>query len=395
VNARAILCLLAALASGCPDTTGILVEVTSSDLRVPADVDELHFQAVGADGSMADSSTLVLTGTWPYSLAIHPPSSGALPEVEITVTAQKGGEFRVRRVVRVFFDENATRRVTIDLPRSCLSVMCGRGVDCVAGMCVDGRMDAGVPGDGGFDAGLDGGDFDAGRFDAGGDDGGRPDAGSDAGSSDACVMRTEVCGGGDDDCDTLVDEGLPCPGTLVISELATGSSGGGTDEFVEIFNTTARPIDLAGVTIDYASAASMAFSNRATFAAGHVVPARGFFFAASTGYAGATAPDLPMAWMSGFAQAGGHLRLMAGAVELDRVGWGTAVAPETAAVAAVADGAGSYERKARATSTAMTMAAGGADASAGNGHDSGNNANDFVRRATREPQNAMSPAEMP
>jgi hypothetical protein len=41
------------------------------------------------------------------------------------------------------------------------------------------------------------------------------------------------------------------------------------------------------------------------------------------------------------------------------------------------------------------MATGGADALKGNGYDSGNNANDFVQRTTRDPQNASSATEKP
>jgi hypothetical protein len=186
----------------------------------------------------------------------------------------------------------------------------------------------------------------------------------------------------------------------VISELATGADaagGGGTNEFVEIYNTTGHDIGLDGVAIQYASAAGATFSNRAVFGAGHVIPAHGFFLAASEGYTTATAPDLPMAWTgaSGFGQAGGHVRLMIDATELDRVGWGTAAAPEGMAVVAASDGPGSYERKARAASTIASMAAGGADVSAGNGYDSNDNRTDILRRATREPQNRLSPAETP
>ena len=38
---------------------------------------------------------------------------------------------------------------------------------------------------------------------------------------------------------------------------------------------------------------------------------------------------------------------------------------------------------------------GGADANRGNGTDSDNNANDFVQRTVREPQNSASPTESP
>ena len=51
--------------------------------------------------------------------------------------------------------------------------------------------------------------------------------------------------------------------------------------------------------------------------------------------------------------------------------------------------AGSYERKAYATSDATSMTT-GADATKGNSYDSDNNSTDFVLRPTRDPQNASS-----
>ena len=51
----------------------------------------------------------------------------------------------------------------------------------------------------------------------------------------------------------------------------------------------------------------------------------------------------------------------------------------------------SIERKASATSTSTTMS--GAEAGAGNGYDTNANSNDWVTRATREPQNTSSAPE--
>lgn len=68
-----------------------------------------------------------------------------------------------------------------------------RGVD--AGHPSEAGMDAGSPGPGSADAGLpDGGALDAGAPDAGG--------------GSACVPRSEVCDGLDDDCDGVPDNGL-------------------------------------------------------------------------------------------------------------------------------------------------------------------------------------------
>jgi hypothetical protein len=80
---------------------------------------------------------------------------------------------------------------------------------------------------------------------------------------------------------------------------------------------------------------------------------------------------------------------------LDRVCWGSAVAAicEGSVLALPPPTAGSYERKASATSTAATMSVGGADELAGNAYDTNNNANDFVLRPTRNPQSMLSPRE--
>jgi hypothetical protein len=80
---------------------------------------------------------------------------------------------------------------------------------------------------------------------------------------------------------------------------------------------------------------------------------------------------------------------------VDRVGYGTANQPEGTAAPAHPAAGGSLERKARDTSTASTMGAGGADANAGNGWDTDDNSKDFVVRAVREPQNSRSETERP
>lgn len=80
---------------------------------------------------------------------------------------------------------------------------------------------------------------------------------------------------------------------------------------------------------------------------------------------------------------------------VDKVAWGSGNSPEGTAAPNHPAVGGSLERKALSTSTSATMAAGGADASFGNGWDSNNNSADFVTRAIRQPQNAQSPIEQP
>jgi hypothetical protein len=78
----------------------------------------------------------------------------------------------------------------------------------------------------------------------------------------------------------------------------------------------------------------------------------------------------------------------------DNLGWGSAFAPEGDAAPTPANAAGSLERKAALLSTAATME-GGTDATRGNGIDSDWNADDFVTRGGRDPQNSTSPPEVP
>ncbi len=229
-------------------------------------------------------------------------------------------------------------------------------------------------------------------------DGGGVDAGMrDGGGSDACATAVEVCGGGDDDCDGNVDEGLPCPGTIVISEVATGGPAGALDEFVELYNRTNGPVGIGGLDIQYRSAtgAATAWMRRATVPAGATIAAHGFYLMASSNYTRVPAADPGGAWASGFAAAGGHLRLVDGTLELDKLGWGTAIDPETAAFPAVSnDTTMTYERKANAASTAVSMLS-GADATHGNSYDTDDNSMDFVARSAAGPQSSASAAEAP
>ncbi|MEM9192836.1 MAG: lamin tail domain-containing protein [Myxococcota bacterium] len=378
--------------AGCKDKTAILVEVSSTDINVPADVDALRFQVLAADNTMADL-TFPISGTWPHSFAIYPPSGNSLPQVEVTVTGLKNGGFAVRRVARAFFAENDTRNISVVLTRSCLNVVCPDRVDCVAGACV-GLSDSGVPDGSVPDGSLPDGDAGAVDGDAGTD--GTVDAPVDGDADlDGCIpMGAEACGPADEDCDNNIDENLVCVGDLVISEFTTSGSNGGRDEFVELYNTTDRSLPLDGIRLEYRSQSGASFDGRAVLPAATLPPHR-YYLVTGTSYSGSTPTDFAGNWTSGFAGAGGHIRIV-GDEELDRIGWGGATFPEGTPAGLVLDETlNSYERKAVSTSTEASMAAGGSDASRGNGHDTDNNMADILTRTTPDPQNMMSPAEMP
>lgn len=129
---------------------------------------------------------------------------------------------------------------------------------------------------------------------------------------------------------------------VVIMQVQTGGAGSGTatEEYVLLYNTSTEDIQVSDWCIAYSSA-----GNGETFTSvGCIVPpvmtelwlasggmvsfATEQFSTAHSGFAA----DVVMS--GGFAAAGGHVRLVdADGMEVDRIGWGTAVAPEGSAAA--------------------------------------------------------------
>ena len=429
---------------GCAGETGIVVEVTSPDLAVPGDVDTLRFEAEGALGLMA-SGVYPISTRWPHSLAIRPRAGDGSGGVTVHIFGLKGGVEVASTTVMAAFREGETVTVEAVLTR-CV------GPGCVVG---DGGMDLGVDGgevlDGGSDdlgesdlgtddlgvddlgavdlGGSDLGPMDLGSSDLGpvdlgptdlgrdlgpvdlgptdlgpmdlGSDLGPVDLGADLGPMDLGPTDLGIDDLGTDLGPTDMGAVAPLLGSLVLSEVATGSAAvGGTDEFVEIYNRTSVPIDIGGVTLSYRSASGTSlplYALRATVPAGVVLPPYSYYLFSSVGYVAAAVvtADQPGAWTSGFSVTGGHVQLARGTEVIDTLGWRTAVAPEgTALTAPSTDGAWSYERKAYATSDIASMTT-GADALHGNGSDTNDNGVDFIVRPTRDPQHLASTPETP
>jgi hypothetical protein len=252
-----VLVCLAGGVAGCADRTNILIEVTSTDLTIPSDIDSLTIEVRTEFGVMFREDYPVRS-TWPHSLAVVPPAMEAVGDVRIDVTGSLGGVPVTRRVATTTWISGGTRRVTVVLTRSCLNVLCGDGLDCVNGRCCLGA--ACMEPDAGFDAGMfDGGTFDVGidapsgldadidapmSMDDGGFDAGR-DAGSDAGR-DAGIT------------DTGVDAPLPPGARLVINEIDCDQIGTDAAEFVEIFNAGSASVPLAGFTVELVNGSSSA-----------------------------------------------------------------------------------------------------------------------------------------
>ena len=406
---------------GCAGETGIVVEVTSPDLAVPGDIDTLRFEAEGALGLVA-SGVFPISTRWPHSLAIRPRAGDGTGGITVHVVGLKGGVEVASKTVMAAFREGETVTVQAVLTR-CV------GVSCVMG---DGGLDLGVDGGEVLDGGSDDlGESDLGAEDLGVDDLGVDDLGPvDLGSSDlgpvdlghdlgpvdlgpadlgAVDLGPADLGAvdlgpadlgpdlGPVDLGPMDLGGLtPLLGSLVISEVATGSAtSGGLDEFVELYNRTSVPLEVGGVTLAYRAAAGATYTVRATLGATVVIPAYSYFLLGSGSYVGTVTPDMPSAWTSGFAVAGGHVQLAHGAEIIDTLGWRGASAPEgTPLLAPSTDGAWSYERKAYPLSTEASMTT-GADALRGNGSDTNDNGVDFIVRPTRDPQNLASTPEMP
>ncbi len=187
---------------------------------------------------------------------------------------------------------------------------------------------------------------------------------------------------------------------VVISEFASRGPSAATDEFVELYNPTANAINLAGWKLQYKSASGTLWNDRAILPANAFIPAHGFYLLANQSYIGAVTPDFSSGlWNSGSGMAdSGHERMLdASAVEVDKVGWGTAIDPEGGSAApnhGTSANNNSVERKALATSTADSLGAGGAHALLGNGQDTDVNGSDYVAQTHgRNPQNSLTAPE--
>ncbi|TMQ74135.1 MAG: hypothetical protein E6K81_01150, partial [Candidatus Eisenbacteria bacterium] len=180
---------------------------------------------------------------------------------------------------------------------------------------------------------------------------------------------------------------------IVISEVASRGASSATDEFVELYNPTLSSVDISGWKLQYKSQTGASFSDYTTMPAGATIAPHGFYLITNTGYTGSVTAD--RAWGSTGISDDGHVRILnASAVEIDRVGWGLANAPEGGAAAPKPTASASIERKASAGSTAATLGTGGAEQFAGNGQDTDNNGSDFVlQTGGRNPQNTLSSPE--
>ncbi len=180
---------------------------------------------------------------------------------------------------------------------------------------------------------------------------------------------------------------------LVISELQTSVSSRPADEFIELYNPTNNPISLAGMSLQLKDATvSYPTLRILNLPSDAVISAYGFYLVTNDtptiGYSGTVAPDATFA-VPDLPEAGGTIFLVSDtglvmndtdATIVDRVGYGTGDAAETAPAPAPATDK-SIERLPDH------------DYTDGNGVDTDNNAADFLVRDLPNPQNSHSPVE--
>ncbi len=183
--------------------------------------------------------------------------------------------------------------------------------------------------------------------------------------------------------------------SVLISEFASRGASSASDEFVELYNPAAYDVEMSGWKLQYKSQSGSTWQDYGTLPPGAAIRAHGFYLLGSNGYAGAAAADFT--WGASGLADNGHVRILdAAAAEVDRVGYGTAVDPKISAAPSIGGSAtnNSVERKASISSTAATLAAGGAEEKAGNMYNSNDNGADFLLQTNgRNPQNSASPIE--
>lgn len=170
--------------------TEVLV-VVSSDLAVPAELDEVVVTVTHPDGVQTRQATATLGAgqlPLPRSLGlVH--EGGPLGLYRVLVEGRRAGAAVIAREGTLEFVPNEIRVWRVALDRACLGVACPSAT-CAGGACRDVRV-----GEGELEPYAPDAPGDAGVTDAGG---GPPDAGTDAGSACApdCAAGACVCEGG-------------------------------------------------------------------------------------------------------------------------------------------------------------------------------------------------------
>lgn len=186
---------------------------------------------------------------------------------------------------------------------------------------------------------------------------------------------------------------------IVISEVQiNGGSSQADHDFIELYNPTNTPFDLNNHRLVIRTGNASADTNIKSWSSPTVVPSHGYYLWANNG--DATSPFIALADTTTrvYLTSSNSIALRSGNLNtgsiVDSLSWnsgstlgeGTPYSPNPG-------GDESIERKAVATSTAITLGVGGADEFKGNGYDTDNNINDFILKTSPQPQNSSSPTE--
>ncbi|OCX52979.1 hypothetical protein BEL04_01230 [Mucilaginibacter sp. PPCGB 2223] len=208
---------------------------------------------------------------------------------------------------------------------------------------------------------------------------------------------------------------------VVISQVYGGGGNTNavfTNDFVELYNPTSNDVVMTNWSLQYASAAGTAWgvSTSSTIAPfSGTIKAHGYFLIGLAAGTTVTNKPLPTTDATGpinMSAAAGKIALVNNSTQISQVanptdasivdllgfytsgGATVTTGFETAYLtipSTVTSNTWAAQRIANATSTAASLSAGGADASAGNGWDSNNNSTDFVVQTTIVPKNSATP----
>lgn len=181
---------------------------------------------------------------------------------------------------------------------------------------------------------------------------------------------------------------------IVISELQVAGANP-TDDFIELYNPTSSEIDLKDYRLVKVTGSGTDDDGVVAFENGDVIPAHGYFLWCNANLATTLNCDRST---SGSIANNNSIGLRNGALNtgtlVDSVTFGTVTNSLGEGLSLTAPTAStSVERKAKTSSTNVSMAVGGIDEFMGNAEDTNNNSSDFVARSLPQPQNNASPIE--
>jgi len=237
----------------------------------------------------------------------------------------------------------------------------------------DGGMDSSVPDSSSTDAGHDVSAQDAASHDA---------------AADAVSHET-----GTVDAATPDSGSSPCALThLVISQVQSRGTGGGNDEFIELYNPTSAAVTLDSTwSVEARSNSASSFTARWTGTT-KSIPSLGHYLLVGTAYSASVASDAPLT--SGVTDASA-VRLTHSGVTVDELCYayssGTTTTLEAASYDCPGTPAANPHDDTTATNTSASLERGPGGA-AGNCTDTGSSATDFKKTAPSTPRDTSSPA---